>query len=88
MRHPMMSGHCASPSKGSHERCQKMGHGNTANPDKEFVPCPCECHLAETFECECGGTIRLAPHWDPSDAETYVHVDLKRDGRAIGTECH
>lgn len=89
-RTPMMSGHCNFPQtknpEVSHARCNG---GNTWNPDKEFIPCPCSCHLGETYECQCGGTIREAPCWpneDEPDEITYVHVDTKT-GRAIGPEC-
>lgn len=96
-RPPRMSGHCNFPQtanpEASHERCQKNGHGNNWNPDKEFSPCPCTCHLEEHYECaECGGIIAEAPHWtgewitDP-DEMVYVHVDPET-GRAIGEECY
>lgn len=41
-RQPQLSGWCAKWSpKASHARC---AGGNAANPDKEWQPCPCECH--------------------------------------------
>jgi hypothetical protein len=88
----MMSGHCGTPQslhpEESHARC---GGGNTWNPDKEFQPCPCPCHLGEDlFECaNCGGTLREAPLW-PNENEpgemVYTHVDTQT-GRAIGEDC-
>jgi hypothetical protein len=89
-----MSGHCRFPETPqptrSHERCQRLGHGNTANPEKEFSPCPCHCHLgADEFECaNCGGSLREAPFWPNEDEPgemVYVHVDS--DGNATGEEC-
>jgi hypothetical protein len=89
-----MSGHCRFPETPqptrSHERCQKMGHGNTANPDKEFSPCPCHCHLGtDLYECgNCGEPLREAPHWPNEDEPgemVYVHVDS--DGNALAEEC-
>jgi hypothetical protein len=86
----MMSGHCAAPSPGSHERCQRNGGGSTANPAKEFSPCPCPCHFpGEQFDCECGGVLSLAPHWPNEwgdDDPVYTHLDRKT-GRAIGEHC-
>lgn len=81
MRQPVPSGHCAFPEtdrpEKSHQRCEDMGAGNTAVPDKRFSPCPCHCHLGETFECECGGMIREAPvlGLDSDGDPIYVHVD-------------
>lgn len=90
VRRPMMSGHCLTPEtkhpEASHKRCRG---GNNANPAGEFQPCPCSCHLGETYECECGGTIREAPLWPSDDGEmTYVHIDQSRGGRAIGPDCY
>lgn len=85
-----MSGLCAYPQtqypEQSHARC--LG-GNRANPDKEFQPCPCGCHLGEEFDCaNCGHVLREAPCW-PNEEEpgemVYVHVD--HQGKAIGEEC-
>lgn len=87
----IMSGHCAHPQTAepnlSHERCQNMGGGSHANPDGVFYPCPCECHLGERYECECGGTVAEALNLPPyEDGEPrYVHVD--RDGRAGSEFC-
>lgn len=94
MRRPMLSGHCHTPTTlnpfQSHERCERQGAGNAANPDKEFQPCPCECHLGETFECgNCGRPLREAPMWPNEDEPgemVYVHID--REGRAIGEVCN
>lgn len=88
MRRPLMSGFCAHPTDNdSHTRCHG---GNTANPDNEFQPCPCACHLGETYECGgCGRDIREAPLLgpDPEDGDAqYVHVD-PRDGRAVLGGC-
>ena len=92
-RQPLMSGHCATPATSdpdaSHARCQG---GQRANPEKEFQPCPCPCHLGDHYECECGGLIAEAlayPQEYDEDGEpitTYVHVDHKT-GRIIGDEC-
>lgn len=98
----MMSGHCATPSVtdgvSSHHRCAMNGGGNTANPGKEFSPCPCPCHFtSDRFECgNCGGILMEAPHWpneDPDDVEedgspamVYTHID-KVTGRATGEMC-
>lgn len=87
MRKPMMSGHCANPSPGSHKRCRG---GQTANPQREFQPCPCPCHLGESYECgNCGRPLREAPGW-PNEEEpgemVYVHVE-PATGRAIGELC-
>lgn len=94
IRRPLMSGHCAHPSKNeetgetSHERCHRQGGGQRANPTKEFQPCPCPCHYGEEFECGgCGQPIREAPLW-PYDSDgdmRYTHID--RTGRAIGEDC-
>lgn len=108
----MMSGYCAFPAsersvKGvvhevgpshSHDRCATLGAGSMANPDKEFSPCPCGCHLGtDEYECgNCGRPLREAPRWpndfangdedaDP-DEMVYVHID-PATGRAIGEEC-
>lgn len=94
MRKPMMSGWCNTPSTtdgvDSHTRC---AGGNTANPAREFQPCPCPCHYPdERYECECGGELVEAPHWPLSDEDIeegievlYTHVDHR--GRALGEEC-
>lgn len=87
----MMSGHCQSPATSdpasSHERCARNGSGTRANPDKEFVPCTCSCHLGESYECGgCGREIRETVLWTgDGETETYVHID--KDGRAIGEFC-
>lgn len=93
----MMSGHCAFPTTDSpvtsHDRCEVHGGGNTANPKKEFHPCPCSCHLGEEFECgNCGRALREAPLWPNTDPDcepdemVYTHVD-PHTGRAIGEVC-
>ena len=103
----MMSGHCAFPATHvngepagnlSHERRQTMGAGSASNPDREFAPCPCGCHLGtDEYECgNCGRPLREAPMWPNEYAEgiegadpdemVYVHID-PADGRAIGEEC-
>lgn len=93
----LLSGWCnlANPPS-SHERC---AGGQSANADKEFQGCPCQCHLGETFECGgCGEDIREAPMmlrlWGERDPEgnliddmVYTHIDLA-DGRAVGEECN
>jgi hypothetical protein len=100
MRNPQISGWCGNLSTlnptDSHERCQRMGHGNRFNPLKEFAPCPCACHLGEErYECsECGGILAEAP-WPDEEAEAnktepepiYTHVDPET-GRATGFECN
>lgn len=95
MRRPFISGHCAFPETAhperSHERCQRLGHGNTANPAGEFAPCPCHCHLGtDEFECaNCGAALREAPYWPNEDEPgemVYVHFDTDRK-RALGEEC-
>lgn len=87
MRPFLMSGFCAHPSGAeSHERCKG---GNTANPAGEFQPCPCACHLGETYECGgCGRDIREAPllGLDEDGDTIYQHLAVE-DGRAIGEEC-
>lgn len=89
-RKPAMSGFCQHPSKtdgvDSHERCLK---GNAANPDKEWSPCPCGCHLGEEYLCgNCGRPIFEAPHWrEFEDDEDMVYVHVDKTGRAIGEEC-
>lgn len=94
MRPPRLSGHCRFPETPqptrSHERCQRLGHGNTANPEGEFSPCPCKCHLnTDEFECgNCGQPLREAPHWPNEDEPgemVYVHVDS--NGNALAEEC-
>lgn len=101
MRRPLMSGHCSFPAthlpggepagNHSHKRCEDMGAGSAANPDREFAPCPCRCHLGtDEFECgNCGRPLREAPMWpneDDPDEMVYVHIELAT-GRAIGEEC-
>lgn len=94
MKRPLMSGHCLNPQTEqphlSHERCQAQGGGNRANPEKEFQPCPCACHLGEEYECgNCGRPLREALLWPNEDEPgemVYVHVDVKT-GRAIGEIC-
>lgn len=91
MRRPLLLGHCNYPSFSngihSHDRCQG---GNTANPDGEFQPCPCPCHLGEEYECgNCGKPLREAPLWPNEDEPgemVYTHVDPKT-GRALGELC-
>lgn len=108
IRKPLMSGHCAhfpldtENGRRSHERCQRNGGGQRANPQKMFQPCPCPCHFdaeADLYECEgCGGVIMAAPDWplDEDDDVRYTHVDftlndngevVAGDGRALGEEC-
>lgn len=45
IRKPLMSGHCASGgtdyNNAAHERCQRNGGFQRANPKREFQPCPC-----------------------------------------------
>lgn len=90
----LMSGHCAFPTTSnpekSHERCDLHGGGSKANPRKEFVPCPCSCHLGEEFECgNCGRPLREAPGWPNTDEPgemVYTHID-PHTGRAIGEVC-
>lgn len=88
-RKPLMTGWCGAPSEtngeNSHDRCKGY---NTANPDKEWQPCPCPCHLGEEFLCgNCGRVIAEAPLWvadaDPDDP-VYTHVV---GGRGIGEDC-
>lgn len=93
VRRPLMSGHCNFPQTAkpevSHQRCQMNGHGNRANPDRIFQPCPCRCHFPEEeYECECGSTIVAAPHYPvDEDGDTrYVHLDPKT-GRVVDEEC-
>jgi len=99
MRRPMMCGHCAYPAthtaegeplepEFSHARCTG---GNTANPAREFQPCPCPCNLGETeYECgNCKKPLREALYWPNEDEPgemVYVHID-PATGRAIGEEC-
>ena len=93
MRKGSKSGHCGAPSigssvaprRGSHARCKG---GNRANPDKEFSPCLCACHLGEHYECGgCGRLIAEAVEvpWDVNDGPTYFHVGA--DGHAVGEDC-
>lgn len=89
IRRPLMSGFCAAPNEGSHERCQNLGGGQRSNPAKEFQPCPCECHLdEERFDCDnCGGVLALALNLTAVLGEdTYVHVSQKT-GRSYGEFC-
>jgi hypothetical protein len=93
IRQPLMSGHCAYPSRGpdgndSHSRC--LGY-NRANPQGEFQPCPCPHHYedCEEFECSgCGRTIKAAPFWplDEDGDMRYTHID-PATGRATGEDC-
>jgi hypothetical protein len=87
-----MSGLCAHPQTAepdqSHRRCSG---GNEANPNREWQPCPCHCHLGEEFECGCGRPIREAPLWQTGyesdlDEMVYVHIE-PTTGRAVGEEC-
>lgn len=95
IRKPLMSGHCAVGNKASHERCQRNGGFQRANPLKEFQPCPCSCHYgtgvdggAEVYECgSCGRAIVEAIYW-PLDEDgdiRYTHID--ETGRALGENC-
>lgn len=108
VRLPLMSGHCHTHSnqpttaplseqgRASHERCNRNGAGNRANPWQEFQPCPCPHHYLgpdgeqpERYECsECGKDIIEVPDWpcDEDGDSRYSHVD--GDGRALGEECH
>lgn len=93
IRQPLMSGHCSVGGTG-HERCQRNGGGQRANPQRIFQPCPCLCHYVnddgdvEVLECgACGGEI-VETYW-PLDADgdvRYAHVDLEAD-RVTGEEC-
>lgn len=103
IRDPLMSGHCGAPATNgdSHARCDKMGAGQRANPDKVFQPCPCPHHLKKKrFECgNCGGALAKAkgplrealllaltePDEEP-DEDVYVHVSTKT-GRMVGVYC-
>jgi hypothetical protein len=100
IRQPLMSGHCSSMGRVSengiaaHERCQRNGGGQRANPQRIFQPCPCACHFpapedVELFECsECGGLIIEAPNWplDDHGDMRYTHVDwiVNDDGVIVG----
>ena len=87
-RQPMMSGHCMAPATNIADPHGKCKAGNRANPDKEWQPCPCECHLGETYECGCGRLIREAPLWrDFEEDEDMIYVHVEDSGRAIGEEC-
>lgn len=97
MRQPQMSGWCGTPAtdnpEESHARCRG---GNTANPGKEFQPCPCRCHYVdlEQFDCECGGLL-VETAWtneDPEDVDDEgnpepVYVHIAHDGTLIGQMC-
>lgn len=93
IRQPLMSGHCAVGGTG-HERCQRNGGGQRANPQRIFQPCPCPCHYTDdegaqvVYECgACGGEIVECAYW-PLDADgdtRYAHVDAS--GRVLGEEC-
>lgn len=84
IRKPLMSGHCSVGNEGAHERCQRNGGGQRANPEKMFQPCPCACHYPITadtdlFECEGCGAVLIAVDYWPLDAEDdvrYTHIDL------------
>lgn len=104
VRAPMMSGHCHTHSHqsvltelgtASHDRCERNGGGNRANPNHEFQPCPCRHHYMaadgsapEVYECGgCGKEIIEAAYW-PLDEDgdiRYTHID--GDGRALGEDC-
>ncbi len=105
VRRPLMSGHCSAHDKqhtlseqgaASHERCDRNGGGNRANPAKEFQPCPCPHHYgtnpggeAEVFECGgCGKEIVEADYWplDEDGDVRYTHID--GTGRALGEDCY
>lgn len=96
LRRPLMSGHCAVGSGASHERCQRNGGFQRANPLKEFQPCPCACHYgtvpdnitAEVYVCEgCEKVVVEAAYWPlDEDGETrFTHVDLtlNDDGEVV-----
>lgn len=92
---PMMSGHCGYPQTAephlSHARCERMGAGSAANPEKRFHPCPCPCHYpGDIYECAgegCGGRIKEAPYLglDEDGDPQYVHVN--NDGRMLYVSC-
>lgn len=93
IRQPLMSGHCAVGGNG-HERCQRNGGGQRANPGRIFQPCPCLCHYlnadgdVEVLECGACGMEIVETYW-PLDADgdvRYAHVDLDAD-RVTGEEC-
>lgn len=95
IRRPLMSGHCVIGNEAGHERCQRNGGGQRANPAREFQPCPCLCHYVndegavEVLECgTCGEEIVECAYW-PRDGDgdvRYAHVDLDAD-RVTGEEC-
>lgn len=101
IRRPLKSGHC---STAGHERCQRNGGFQRANPAKEFQPCPCWCHYptddVEFYECgECGKIIIEATYWplDEDEDPRYTHLDIVLNdegeiiggtGEALGEECH
>lgn len=82
-RGPLMSGHCAFPTGPEHTQCRG---GIAANPDKEWQPCPCHCHLGDEYECECGRPIHETDLWLGDGETTYVHIEPKT-GRAVGEVC-
>jgi hypothetical protein len=93
IRQPLMSGHCSVGGTG-HERCQRNGGGQRANPARLFQPCPCVCHYTnaddelEVYECgACGGEIVECAYWplDEDGDVRYAHVDAS--GRVLGEEC-
>lgn len=97
IRKPLMSGHCASHAGkdslskqefAAHDRCQRNGGGQRANPKREFQPCPCAFHYGEIFECGgCGREIAEALLWpfDEDGDMRYTHID--GSGRALGEDC-
>lgn len=88
-----MSGWCSHPSEtdgvSSHDRC---AGGNTANPGKEYQPCPCSCHFVVEYECgNCGGDLAEASHWpieEWDEADRPVHPFVHVSGnRVTGENC-
>lgn len=94
IRKPLMSGHCSSGgsdlTSAGHQKCQRNGGYQRANPAREFQPCPCPCHYDTTDVYECGGCgheIIEATYW-PLDADgdaRYTHID--GTGKATGEDC-